>query len=98
MCTHTALAALIKRTVGKKRYAVPLFLPTVFGEEKGSVDIKEGRVPSHVEHQRKTAKSGDKLLLVYSKVVHCQLTLPCKMWTIMQMMGKWEKHRKVAHN
>lgn len=68
-----------------------MFLPTGFGEEKGSVEIKEGRVSSRVEHQRKTAKSGDKLLLVYSEPVHCQLTLPCRMLTIMQMVGEWEK-------
>lgn len=75
-----------------------MFLPTVFGEEKGSVEIKEGRVSSRAEHQRKTAKGGDKLLLVYSKPVHCQLTLSCKMLTIMQMVEKWEKRMEAAHS
>lgn len=58
--THSSCSA-DKSTVGKKGISVPLFLPTVFGEEKGSVEIKEGRVSSRAEHQRKTAESGDKL-------------------------------------
>lgn len=41
--THPALAAPIRVQYLEKGFAVPLFLPTVFGEEKGSVDIKEGK-------------------------------------------------------
>ena len=43
-------------TQEKKENAVPLFLPTVCGEEKGSAEIKEGRVASHVVHQRDSKK------------------------------------------
>lgn len=35
-------------------------------------------------------KSGDKPLLVDSEAVHSQLTLPCTMLTIMQMVGEME--------
>lgn len=59
-----------------------MLLPRVFGEEKGSVEIKEGRVSSKAKHQKKTTKSRFKLLLVYIKPV----TLACNMSTIMQIV------------
>lgn len=76
-----------KRRVGEKVSSVPLFLPTVFAEKKGSVEIRQRRVSSKAEHRRETAKSRDKLLLVYVTYIHCQRTLACKMLIIMQNAG-----------
>lgn len=47
-----------------------MFLPTVFEEEKGSIEIRGGRVSSRAEHKRErdSKKSRDELLLVYSNL------------------------------
>lgn len=85
----SAAPAAHRSTHREKENAVPLFLPTVCGEEKGSAEIKEGRVTSHVEHQRETVKSGDKPFLVETELL--QLTRPCTAVTVTHTMEDWEK-------
>lgn len=64
-----------------------MFLPTVFEEEKGSKEIKEGRASSGAAYQKKMAKRFGKFLLVRREPVQCQLTLSCKMLPTMQNDG-----------
>lgn len=84
MHKHTAPAG--HASMRKRRMLYLCFYLQVCGEEKGSAEIKEGRVTSHVEHQREreTVKSGDKPFLVETEAP--QLTRPCKVLTVMKTM------------
>lgn len=55
---NTRLTVQIRAQQGKKKneVAVPLFLPTGLGAEKGSVEIKEGRVSSSERDMEKKKK------------------------------------------
>lgn len=52
-------------------------------EVKGGKSVIPRRAPG-----KDSRKSGDKPLLVDSEPAHSQLTLPCTMLTIMQMVGE----------
>lgn len=80
------------REGGKKKKGEWLYLCFYlqFSERrKGSVEIKGGKsvIPRRAPG-KDSRKSGDKPLLVDSEPVHSQVTLPCTMLTIMQMVGK----------
>lgn len=53
---------------------------------------------SRAEPQRKTAKMGNKLLLVYSKPVHCQVTLLMQNVDSHANGGEMKKRTWAAHN
>lgn len=83
---HDYAAAESESYTGKRRMLYLCFYLQFCGEEKGSAEIKEGRVTSHVEHQRETVKSGDKPFLLETEPL-LQPTQPCKELTIMQDDG-----------
>lgn len=81
MLSHTHSSNMSTKG-GEKMIAVPLLLPTDFGERIRGDESKKGVIPGRA--QRQTAKRGIKIWLIYNNPVHDQMTHACKMLTVVQ--------------